>query len=244
MRLADHQFYAPHRHGARHFFDADEARHATRALRLRRGDGLRWVDGRGGRFAGRLLDVGKAGMEAEETAAGQDNPPHDLELGVGALHDAARVEWLVEKAVELGATRVSLLQTTRVERARYRMPRLTAKALAAMKQSGRAYLPEVRELTLAAFVEQHRGGLRLLAHCYPDAPRDPALESLVGTQAGPVTWAIGPEGDFTPAEVSTLSAQGWRGVSLGEARLRTETAALAALAITALARTLGPAAAR
>lgn len=240
MRLADHFFFARRIDGDRHVFGAEEARHATRALRLRVGDELRWLDGRGGRYVGTLAAADARGMAAVARSEVREAPPRPLELAVGLLHDAARLEWLVEKAVELGATRVDLLRTERLGRTRHRARRLEAKALSAMKQSGRAFLPEIAERDLRAWLADARGRDLLFGHCYPHLPRRGL--SALALECGPdaTCVAIGPEGDFSPAEVEAFSEAGGRAFHLGGARLRTETAAVAALAILGAARTLAP----
>ena len=238
VRLADHFFFSAHADGAVHSFDADEARHAHKALRLRADDGLRWVDGKGGRFAGRLKSVGPKGMTAVVDVAEQAPPTPTLALGVGALHDAARLEWLVEKAVELGATEITVLRTERVERPRHRMPRLVAKAVAAMKQSGRALLPRLSEAEFATFIAGADTPQRLVAHCEAARDRLAVAELPSSVWQRGCTVLVGPEGDFTPREIERAAAAGFRELSLGSARLRTETAALAILAVASSARTL------
>lgn len=175
---------------------------------------------------------------AEETR--REAAPQPLELGVGALHDATRLEWLCEKSVELGATAISVLTTHRVERSRYRLRRLHAKALAAMKQSGRSYLPTIIEESLDDYVRRVRQPTRLLAHCDAERRRTPLLSIGRERLASGCNLLIGPEGDFTRGEIELAVEAGWQEVTLGAARLRTETAALAMLAAVAASRTLSP----
>ena len=232
--LPDHWFYAPNDAHAPDLreFPAEEARHASKALRLRVGDDIQWIDGEGGRYEGRIQDISRLRMVAYVTAGTREVPPAPVGLYVGRLHDATRLEWLVEKATELGATEITLLDTERVQRTRYRMERLQAKALAAAKQSARAYLPTIREEDFGAMVSEADGTLRVIAHCYRDLTREP-LSGLIA-DAQPISVFIGPEGDFTRDEVALALASGIRAVSLGTARLRTETAAVAALSVLAL----------
>ena len=227
MRLADHWFYGKRGKTEREFvFDADEARHAARALRLRVGDALQWTDGAGGRYMGRVIRQDRSEMAAEVESHGVDSLPPTRRLAVGALHDATRLEWLIEKATELGCTQIHVLRTERVQKVRYRMSRLTAKAVAAMKQSGRSTLPVLAEADYAAYVEEHVDDSFIVAHCIAERRREALSE--VGDRVTGVL--IGPEGDFTPAEVDAAVQHGARPVTLGTARLRTETAAVSALA--------------
>ena len=239
MRLPDHWFYGRRAGAGESFrFDAEETAHATRALRLSAGDTIQWIDGSGQRFAGEIAEVSRQGMTAFAKTAHAEPAPEPLSLAVGALHDATRLEWLVEKATELGATEFVLLATRRVQRSRYRMSRLHAKAVAAMKQSGRAWLPTIAERTWGEQLAREGGAhecgeLRLVAHCDDGQPREP-LQQVLAKAPQPytaVTIAIGPEGDFDPEEVAAALASGYLPVSLGGARLRTETAALFALAV-------------
>ena len=155
-----------------------------------------------------------------------------MTLSVGVLHDAARMEWLIEKACELGVTQVNLLRSSRVQRSKYKLGRLEAKAVAALKQSARAWLPAIAELdfgdVLSLKPDAADGVTKLIAHC------DDSLERVHVRIAKPtpegVHLMIGPEGDFTREEISAAQSAGFVGVTLGPARLRTETAAIAVLA--------------
>ncbi len=258
MNLPDHWFYGRASDVQDCFvFDAEEALHATKVLRLRAGDALQWLDGAGARLTGTIGQVERGGFSAFAKTRVVEPIGLDLHLAVGALHDSTRLEWLIEKATELGASRISLLQTQRVQRTRHRLARLEAKAVAAMKQSGRTWLPHIVECSfdesLAAFAQPpHAQELRLIAHCYPEAARARLTQVLANFQTDRGTSAsrnvildagetpsavlfIGPEGDFTLEEVRRAELCGFEAVHLGQARLRTETAAVAALAAIMLA---------
>ena len=296
MKLPDHWFYgSPAAQAGTFSFDPEETSHALKVLRMHVGAELQWLDGTGGRYSGTITGVTKGGMTAFAKTHHQDAAPHELHLAVGVLHDPARLEWLVEKATELGVTRISLLQSQRVQRSRYRMSRLAAKALAALKQSGRSFLPVISELEWPKLLATKQGTapgphLHLIAHCYDELPRQAlwqiwavshtsVVEKSIGAKsvggeltaedsaaakvvavdsASPAispsatseqnrpttssaempacTMLIGPEGDFTLDEVAAAEAAGFTAISLGQARLRTETAAIAALSIIQLGR--------
>lgn len=228
--LPDHWFYGDGGAvGETVAFSPGETVHAVKSLRLRAGDRLQWLDGRGGSYVGDLTTVTPGSMTACVLSQKRHPPPPSRKLAVGILHDPARVEWLCEKATELGATNVTLLQTERVERARYKLARVHTKTVAALKQSRRYYLPSIDELDISAFIEAcaSDGGSKLIAHCYGDIRRTPLRSQPVGLQD--LTLMIGPEGDFTREEVAQAVDIGFSPVSLGPSRLRTETAALAAL---------------
>ena len=218
-------------------FPEEEARHVTRVLRLGVGDGIQWLDGRGGRYRGRVVDLDRRRLRSQVEAFERAPAPRPLHLYVGALHDAARLEWLVEKATELGASSIALVRTARVQRTRYRIDRLRAKAIAALKQSGRVWLPPLTEPTYGAVVAElaalDPSRRVLIAHCDRSRPRVRLGALLTATDAPPAGdhLLIGPEGDFTTGEIDAAEAAGATAVSLGDARLRTETATLAALAL-------------
>ncbi len=252
MKLPDHWFYgSADRDNARFTFSPEETNHATKVLRLREGDGIQWVDGSGGRYAGQIIGLKRSGMVTQVLERAQEERPATTRLSVGLLHDSSRLEWLVEKAVELGATRIDLVLTDRVQPSRYKIGRLEAKAVAAMKQSGGAYLPLIAEVSFADLIRELTAGpspkqtnpllapeeLRVIAHCYTE-PRRMAFGPLAapaplgsGLHTVPhLHLLIGPEGDFTVQEVEAAERVGFAGVSLGARRLRSETAAVAALA--------------
>ncbi len=229
MRLRDHWFYAAPGQVGSWQFDAEETRHAVKALRLSAGEMIQWVDGRGGRYRGTVTQIGQVSFEATVLATLDSEQSLPLHLGIGQLHDAARMEWLIEKGTELGVTSFSLLETARTERSRYRMSRLEAKALAAMKQSGRATLPTIAEMPLVEFLHRaDAASQRFIAHCYTLGSGEHLPSEL--TTAG-ADLLIGPEGDFTEQEVEQAMAAAYRSITLGNARLRSETAALKAISI-------------
>ena len=138
-----------------------------------------------------------------------------------------RMEWLVEKAVEVGIERLTFLRCARSERRELKLERLEKIAISALKQSGQTWLPQLDEMTdFAAFVATVEPETAFIAHL-EDGERT-ELKQVVGN-APRCCVLIGPEGDFTPAEIELALGRGIQPVSLGASRLRTETAALAAV---------------
>ena len=228
MKHADHWFYVPASSSKIVSFPQEEATHAVKVLRLQVGDGIQWLDGQGGRYIGKIITLDKRSLTAEVSSNSKEDKPSPTVLAVGQLHDASRLEWLVEKATELGVTEILLMATSRVERTRYKLPRLEAKIISAVKQSSRAWVPKVKEVSFAeALLTCKDFEARYIAHCYADRER------VAGWSAVPQNKSaclfIGPEGDFTVEEVEQAEAAGYSSISLGSARLRTETAAIAAL---------------
>ena len=208
-------------------------------LRVRRpgaGDLVALRDGVGLVGTGRLVASGRAWMvDVEEVERRAQPAPLTLAIGAG---DRERFAWLVEKAAELGATRVVPLETERTSGVATRvrathLAKLRGQALEAIKQCGAAWALQVEApVALAEFAAATGGGLRWLADAAGEAP--PA--ALDGT---PVTVVIGPEGGLSAAERSTLAEAGYRPTVLAPHTLRFETAALAAAAAVTAARLRG-----
>lgn len=206
----------------------DEARHAVRALRHSVGDEVVVVDGAGGRFIVRLTVADKRGAAGEVVAERREvgEPTYRLTVGLGTLKNAGRFETFVEKAVELGVSRIVPLSTERTERERLKERRLEGLLIAAMKQSGRSRRPELADVTEFDAMIRSDDALRILCHESADAA--PSLPRLLTGAPASLTVIIGPEGGFSEAEVDDAESLGWAVASLGPRRLRAETAAIAA----------------
>jgi len=214
----------------------DAEQHHLRVRRALEGERVALRDGAGLVGIGRIAIVGKA-WEVEVENAERHARPAALTLAVGA-GDRERFGWLVEKAVELGATRIVPLVTARASDVATRVrdshiEKLRRQALEATKQCGAAWAVEVEEPTaLAAFIERSEPGLRWLADAAGDAP--PATLDGVA-----VTIVIGPEGGLEDQERAALLGAGFRPLALAAHTLRFETAALAAAAAVTTARLRG-----
>lgn len=210
----------------------EEARHAQTVLRLRDGDVVRVLDGLGSAWEGPLHLVGKKGAvvaQARELSDYGAVSGH-LHLAVAPTKNMDRIEWLLEKAVELGVHEVTLLECSRSERRHLNLDRLIRVMQAACKQSQKGRLPALRgPLRVADLLREASGNLAIAA-LRPDQKTE-FLPTLVRARAAePWTVLIGPEGDFTDAEVDQALAHGATMVNLGPHRLRTETAGLYAVA--------------
>lgn len=224
-------FYAPPsqiRNGFAELRD-QEAIHASKVMRAREGDELVIVDGAGRRYYGPVTRIAEKSVqikiEKEERIVA---PEPALILGMGIIKKRDRLEFAVEKAVELGAAQICLFQSEHTIKENVRMDRLETKALSAMKQSLRAWLPEVTlydsfEKLLAAFPEAEF----LAAHEKIDADANarPAIKEIERK----ILLLVGPEGGFSYREIDLLKQKDAKLVSLGSNRLRTETAAVAFL---------------
>ncbi len=217
-------------HGGICTLDAEESRHAVRVLRMRAGDTLNVTDGQGHLYRCRVLqaDDHACAVEPQEVLPTSPSPLPALHLAVAPTKNPSRMEWLVEKAVEVGVGEVTLLECDHSERTFLKTERLERIALSAMKQSLHLILPEIHTtVSLRDWLSTFHFPLstqKFIAHCEAGQPRTPLGTAL---QAGAdAVVLIGPEGDFSAEEIALALERGFQPVSLGPSRLRTETAAL------------------
>jgi 16S rRNA (uracil1498-N3)-methyltransferase len=213
--------------------DAEQSRHCARVLRLRPGDALQLTDGAGTRAeaALALADAHQCQVRLVRVEACPPERPYRLHLAIAPTKNPDRLEWLVEKATEIGVDQISFIHTQHTEREHFNLERAQKKAVAALKQSQRGWLPRlVGPVPLAQFWPTVGPAARFIAHVDPANP-----VTLFGAAApgGHYCVLVGPEGDFAPAELAQALAAGFRPVSLGPSRLRTETAGLAVCQILA-----------
>ncbi|MBI5917462.1 MAG: 16S rRNA (uracil(1498)-N(3))-methyltransferase [Bacteroidetes bacterium] len=224
-------FYTTDIRGGSAWFSEEEARHCSQVLRRKTGDVVQFLDGLGGWYEGVISEVNKRQVVVEVTdrRAGTDLRNFRLHLAIAPTKNIDRFEWFLEKATEIGIHEITPLQTGHSERTKLRYDRLEKILLAAMKQSMRTWLPKLNELTdFEHFIKKTEtpdGHARFIAHC-----REENLPHLKNNcpAATDVTLLIGPEGDFSPAEISLANEAGFKNISLGTARLRTETAGIVA----------------
>jgi 16S rRNA (uracil1498-N3)-methyltransferase len=230
-----HLFHCPHLEGDLVELPPEEAHHAVHVLRLEPGDRIGLLNGAGTRAVAELAVVDKRQVTATILERQKKGPERGarIHLAVAPTKQQERIEWLVEKAVEVGVDRITPLLTARSERTRLRTDRLQRVALAAMKQSQRSWLPLIDEpITLAVLLQGELPPQRLFGWC--EGEHTSLMTAYAPTQDAIVL--IGPEGDFSPEEAGQLRSNGCTAVSIGHARLRTETAALAAITWMSLAQ--------
>ena len=208
-------------------FEEEEARH-IRVLRKKAGDILHFVDGVGGMYRGEIMEVHKKQCTLsilEHHPAYNQRKVH-LHIAIAPTKNIARLEWFLEKATEIGIDEITPLRCERSERKKIRTDRLNKILMSAMKQSVKAYLPKLNELTdYQSFIKQEREGAQFIAYCNDDALSHLKKEYSPSEN---VTILIGPEGDFSQKEISLALGNGFKGISLGASRLRTETAGIVA----------------
>lgn len=218
-----HLFYTPGVSGDTHLLEEQESKHAVRVLRLKRGDDVILIDGVGGWYEARILeDHPKACLLSIGSCQENYKPlPYQLHIGMSPTKNMDRFEWFLEKATEIGISRITPLICQRSERKKVKMDRLDRILVSAMKQSLKAYKPVLSESTqLESFLKQEQAGTLGIAHCYPQERL--SLNEL--NPSGELTFLVGPEGDFTEAELQLAIDKGYKPLHLGESRLRTETA--------------------
>ncbi|ADE81905.1 conserved hypothetical protein TIGR00046 [Xylanibacter ruminicola 23] len=218
----------------------DEAMHAMRVLRLKSGDELFLMDGVGNYFRAQVTVAAThhCYYEILEKLPQEPQWKGHLHLGIAPTKMMDRMEWMMEKATEVGIDEVSFLNCKFSERRLVKLVRLDKIVTAAVKQSHKAWKPQVNEMVhFNHFLEQPIQGRKYIAHCYEEVPRVELFDELrKPSDSQDATVLVGPEGDFSIDEVKAAVAAGWVSVSLGSARLRTETAGLAAVMMMQLAQ--------
>lgn len=212
-------------------FDEAETTHALQALRLKNGDEIHFTDGNGNHFKGLVELVGKKQFIATkiELVKHEKKSQHQVHLYVSPTKMADRFEWLVEKATELGAASITPLVTERTFKKNTNVKRLKNLALSGMKQSLQLYLPVINEPVQLTKTEFNLSESEFyFGYCH-EGEKKP-LNSILFS-AKNIHVFIGPEGDFTNNEIEFLLEKKCIPVTLGNTRLRTETAALYAMAV-------------
>ena len=217
--------------------DQDESGHCIKVLRHRSGDEISVIDGCGTLYRCRITSDSPKGVEAAVIAQEQDwgAHPYRLHMAVCPTKNNDRYEWFAEKACEMGFDELSPVIGDHSERRVLKTARVEKILVSAAKQSLKAAVPTINEpVSVKEFIRSHDspGQLRLIAYCFEDenVPRRNIKEVLNAFEGTEIIVMIGPEGDFSREEAELALKSGFIPVSLGESRLRTETAALAAVA--------------
>ena len=207
----------------------DEAAHALRVLRLTEGDEIFLMDGKGSFYRAAITEATKkrCGYQIVETLPQTSQWKGHLHLAMAPTKNIDRTEWFAEKATEIGFDELTFLDCQFSERRVVKDERIEKILVSAMKQSRKAYLPQLNSMIpFCDFIKRPFAGQKFICHCYDD--HLPLLKDLLVSGEDAVVM-IGPEGDFSIEEVKAAEAAGFQSVSLGKSRLRTETAALVAV---------------
>ena len=218
--------------------DQDESGHCIKVLRHRSGDEISVIDGCGTLYRCRITSDSHKGVEAAVLSLeeGWGGHPYRLHLAVCPTKSNDRYEWFAEKACEIGFDELSPIIGEHSERKVLKTPRVEKILVSAAKQSLKAAVPTVNEpVSVKEFIksaEAEADTLKLIAYCFEDerVPRRSIKEVLQAYEGTDITVLIGPEGDFSHEEAELAFENGFIPVHLGDSRLRTETAALSAVA--------------
>lgn len=205
---------------------SEESWHCAKVLRKKAGEAVHIIDGKGNFYEGTLELVSEKQCKVSITKGPDLQPKKNyyLHLAIAPTKQIDRIEWMVEKAVEIGINELSFISCKNSERTVIKQDRILKIVESAVKQSLQAYLPKVNELnSFKDFVSQSTTGQKLIAHCY-DMPKQEIKEVNFAERSTLII--IGPEGDFTKEEVELSQEFGFKAISLGTNRLRSETAGL------------------
>lgn len=241
---------------------AEEATHALRVLRLKGGDEIFLMDGEGSFYRAEVTATSskRCLYEIKETMPQERAWKGHIHLAIAPTKMMERIEWMAEKATEIGFDELSFLNCQFSERKVVKTPRIDKIVISAVKQSHKAWKPVVNELeSFKDFIQTPRPGRKFICHCYEeiekkdffreisslsngaDAKSASSSASADGNDASSsadITVLVGPEGDFSIDEVRLALENGYESVSLGTSRLRTETAGLVAVHMAHIARRL------
>lgn len=212
----------------------EESLHCVKVLRHKVGDTIRVIDGKGTRAIGKIEAAHAkqcaVSLSNKETVA--KTKPYELCIAIAPTKNIERTEWFTEKAVEIGIDRIAVIRCKNSERTVVKEERLRKVAESAVKQSQQAWLPVVDPLVeFRDFVKNTTADVKLIAHCEEDVKKQMKDYAAPGKS---YVVLIGPEGDFTKEEIRLALDAGYQPLSLGDTRLRTETAGLYACAALAV----------
>lgn len=203
----------------------EEQQHIVKVLRMREGEEIFVTDGKGNLAKGTIVFEGKkVSLNATEIKENLPNFSPKLHIAIAPTKNIDRIEFFVEKATEMGISEITFLQTDKSERKNINWERIQKQSIAASKQSLRFHFPIINEMVkFSDFIKNIESETTFIAHCDEsferiDLKSIPKLENI--------TFLIGPEGDFSPKEIQMLVEKNIKAVSLGNQRLRTETAGI------------------
>jgi len=207
--------------------DADESKHAVRVLRKNVGDLIRLIDGKGNFYDASITKADPARCQFTITSqTAEVKNDYSIHIAISPTKNTDRIEWFVEKAVEIGVDKITLIACQKSERVHLKTDRLERVAISAMKQSLKATLPQINGIIkFTDVIRQSREQEKFIA--YVDQTNPDHLKNML-TRNTSYLVLIGPEGDFSETELILALQHNFKKVSLGKSRLRTETAGMAA----------------
>lgn len=220
-------FYQPEIVNGVGHLDPEESKHCVRVLRKKPGDEISIVDGVGGFYTALIDDANPKKCDFTiKSVVQEEKRNYSIHIAIAPTKNVDRIEWFVEKAMELGIDKISFFIGDHSERDKINHERLVKKAVSAMKQSIKASMPEIIPLrSFSQLVNSERADQQFIAYVDKEIPQHLKDAASVG---GDYLVLIGPEGDFSPREIRTALDLNFKPVSLGKSRLRTETAGIVA----------------
>lgn len=232
-------FYVPDAANSTELPD-EEATHALRVLRLKAGDEMMLMDGKGNYYRTEvtLAHTHHCCYAIQEVLPQERQWQGRVHLAIAPTKMMDRIEWMVEKAVEIGVDELTFLDCQFSERRVVKLPRIEKIVISAVKQSRKAWIPQVNEMkSFDAFIHTTSLEHKYIAHCYDEIPRTYLFDELrQSSDTRDAVVMVGPEGDFSIDEVRRALDKGFKSVHLGKSRLRTETAGLSAVMMMQLAK--------
>jgi 16S rRNA (uracil1498-N3)-methyltransferase len=217
----------------------EEATHALRVLRLKAGDEMMLMDGKGNYYRAEvtLAHTHHCCYAIKDVLPQERQWKGSVHLAIAPTKMMDRIEWMVEKAVEIGVDELSFLDCQFSERRIVKLPRIEKIVISAVKQSRKAWMTKVNEIkSFDDFINTISTEHKYIAHCYDEIPRTYLFDELrLSSDTCDAVVMIGPEGDFSIDEVRRAMDKGFKSVHLGTSRLRTETAGLSAVMMMQLA---------
>nr|WP_155184470.1 16S rRNA (uracil(1498)-N(3))-methyltransferase [Fulvivirga lutimaris] len=223
-------FYEPNVSGEQFILNEEESRHCIKVLRKKPGDNITIIDGKGSFITTQIVDANpkKCLLKVLEFKA-ESIKDFYIHIAIAPTKNIDRIEWFIEKSVEIGIDEISFINCQNSERRHLKMERLEKKAISAMKQSIKASLPKLNEIqSFKDFINVKDDSAKFIGFVDMDNP-DHLIHKA--QKSSEYLMLIGPEGDFTLDEVELALTKGFQKISLGQSRLRTETAGITACCI-------------
>lgn len=203
----------------------EESWHCYKVLRHKIGDEVFMIDGKGASYKGTLVTASEKQCIAQiiQGPIYQEKRNYTLHLAIAPTKQIDRIEWMIEKAVEIGVDELSFIKCKNSERVNIKIDRIQKIVESAVKQSKQSFIPKVNELCDIKIAVQHSAQIKLIAYCDDAVKKE--LKDLTFNNSS-IMVMVGPEGDFTTDEIELAKSNGFKPLSLGKTRLRTETAGL------------------
>lgn len=204
----------------------DESLHCVKVLRHKVGDIIQVIDGNGTRAIGKIeaAHAKQCAVSLTEKEVVKHTRNYKIHIAIAPTKNIERIEWFVEKAVEVGVDEISFIKCKNSERTVVKDERILKVAESAVKQSQQAYIPKINPLIdFKEFIKKDISDIKLIAHCEKESKQH--IKQYITTNKS-FTILIGPEGDFTKDEITLALSSSYLPVALGDSRLRTETAGL------------------